>query len=114
MTVTEQLQLDALKWDSSGLIPVIVQDAHTHDVLTLAYMNAAALERTLALRQTVFWSRSRQSLWHKGETSGNFQTVREIRVDCDGDALLILVEPSGPACHTGATSCFFRELEIQP
>lgn len=114
VTVTEQLQLDALKWDSSGLIPVIVQDAHTHDVLTLAYMNAAALERTLALRQTVFWSRSRQSLWHKGETSGNFQTVREIRVDCDGDALLILVEPSGPACHTGATSCFFRELEIQP
>lgn len=114
MTVNEQIQPDALNWDSSGLIPAIVQDADTRAVLTLAYMNADALERTMTLRQTVFWSRSRQALWHKGETSGNYQTVREIRVDCDGDALLILVEPSGPACHTGATSCFFRELEIRP
>jgi len=114
MIPTEPIRLDTLKWDSAGLIPVIVQDATTLAVLTLAYMNAEALERTMALGETVFWSRSRQSLWHKGETSGNYQFIREIRVDCDGDALLILVEPQGPACHTGAASCFYRNLEVKP
>jgi phosphoribosyl-ATP pyrophosphohydrolase/phosphoribosyl-AMP cyclohydrolase len=108
------VSFNRLKWDSSGLIPVIVQDATTLAVLTLAYMNAEALQQTLATGQTVFWSRSRATLWHKGETSGNYQIVREIRVDCDGDALLVLVDPLGPACHTGATSCFFRNLETKP
>lgn len=109
----DYVPVENLKWDSSGLIPVIVQDATTHAVLTLAYMNAEALQQTLATGHTVFWSRSRSALWHKGETSGNYQLVREIRVDCDGDALLVLVEPLGPACHTGAASCFFRNLEMQ-
>lgn len=112
--MVSNVSVDDLKWDSTGLIPVIVQDAVTLAVLTLAYMNAEALQQTLATGQTVFWSRSRASLWHKGETSGNYQIVREIRVDCDGDALLVLVDPLGPACHTGATSCFFRNLEMKP
>jgi phosphoribosyl-AMP cyclohydrolase len=102
--------IEHLKWDAQGLIPAIVQDASTRQVLTLAYMNAESLRQTLAIGQTVFWSRSRGELWHKGATSGNIQRVREIRVDCDADALLILVDPAGPACHTGATSCFFRNL----
>jgi phosphoribosyl-AMP cyclohydrolase len=100
-----------LKWDEKGLIPAIVQDATTGQVLTLAYMNARSLARTLEIGETVFWSRSRQELWHKGETSGNYQRVVEIRVDCDADALLLRVEPQGPACHTGAQSCFYRKLE---
>jgi phosphoribosyl-ATP pyrophosphohydrolase/phosphoribosyl-AMP cyclohydrolase len=98
-------------FDKSPLLPAIVQDAHTGVVLTLAYMNREALARTLELRQTVFWSRSRQELWHKGATSGNYQDVVTIRLDCDGDALLVLVNPRGPACHTGAMTCFYRELE---
>lgn len=101
----------ALKWDASGLIAVVVQDAATLAVLTVAYMNAEALRQTLAIGQTVFWSRSRQELWHKGATSGHYQHVREIRVDCDADALVVLVEPVGPACHTGAVTCFYRRLE---
>ncbi len=105
------MNLELLKWDKSGLIPAIVQDAATHQVLTLAYMNRESLERSLEMGETVFWSRSRQELWHKGETSGNVQKVREIRVDCDADAFLILVEPAGPACHTGEISCFYRTLE---
>ncbi len=100
-----------IRWDAQGLIPVIVQDSQTLEVLTLAYMNAAALRETMTKGETVFWSRSRRELWHKGETSGNTQRVVEIRIDCDGDALLILVEPAGPACHTGAVSCFFRTVE---
>jgi phosphoribosyl-AMP cyclohydrolase len=100
-----------LKWDERGLIPAIVQDAATGQVLTLAYVNAESLARTLEIGETVFWSRSRQELWHKGETSGNYQRVVEIRVDCDADALLLRVEPQGPACHTGAQSCFYRKLE---
>nr|BAL53497.1 phosphoribosyl-AMP cyclohydrolase [uncultured Chloroflexota bacterium] len=100
-----------LRFDERGLIPVIVQDARTGEVLTLAYMNALALQRTLESGETHFWSRSRQALWHKGETSGNIQKVVEIRLDCDGDALLVRVEPAGPACHTGQHSCFFRPLE---
>jgi phosphoribosyl-AMP cyclohydrolase len=102
---------DAIHWGPDGLVPVIVQDAHTHTVLTLAYMNREALTRTLELGETVFWSRSRQALWHKGATSGHVQKVIEIRVDCDADALLVRVEPAGPACHTGEVTCFFRTLD---
>lgn len=100
-----------LHWDSQGLIPAVVQDATTRQVLMVAYMNAESLQKTLETGETVFWSRSRGELWHKGATSGNTQTVREIRVDCDEDTLLILVDPAGPACHTGAVTCFFRTLE---
>ncbi len=103
--------LAAIRWDKDGLVPVIVQDAQTNGVLTLAYMNREALSRTLEMGQTVFWSRSRQKLWHKGETSGHTQTIVEIRVDCDEDALLIRVQPAGPACHTGAITCFYRTLD---
>lgn len=99
-----------LKFDEHGLVPTIVQDAHTLQVLTLAYMNVESLERTLATHETWFWSRSRSSLWHKGETSGNKQRVVSVSFDCDRDALRILVVPEGPACHTGAKSCFHREL----
>jgi phosphoribosyl-ATP pyrophosphohydrolase/phosphoribosyl-AMP cyclohydrolase len=99
-------------FDERGLVPCIVQDWRTGEVLTLAYMNAEALARTRETGQTHFFSRSRQELWHKGATSGNTQTVRAIRYDCDGDALLALVEPAGPACHTGERTCFHRgELE---
>jgi phosphoribosyl-AMP cyclohydrolase len=104
------LNLDNLNWDMNGLLPAVVQDAETRQVLMVAYMNAASLEKTLELGETVFWSRSRGELWHKGATSGNIQTVREIRVDCDEDTLLILVDPAGPACHTGEVSCFYRSL----
>lgn len=100
-----------LHWDSQGLIPAVVQDATTRQVLMVAYMNAESLQKTLETGETVFWSRSRGELWHKGATSGNTQTVREIRVDCDEDTLLIFVDPAGPACHTGAVTCFFRTLE---
>ena len=103
--------INALKWDASGLIPAIVQDAETQQVLMMAYMNAESLRLTQERGETVFWSRSRAELWHKGATSGNVQRVREIRIDCDADTLLILVEPAGPACHTGETSCFYRTLE---
>src|SRR5438093_2550145 len=100
------IQLDNLKFDDQGLIAAIVQDARSREVLTLAYMNAESLARTIETRQTWFWSRSRNELWHKGETSGNTQQVIDIVADCDGDAIVVLVEPAGPACHTGATSCF--------
>lgn len=99
-----------IHWDERGLVPAIVQDHATGQVLMLAYMNAAALRATLTTGEAHFWSRSRQALWHKGATSGNVQRVHEIRYDCDADTLLLLVEPAGPACHTGATSCFFRTL----
>jgi phosphoribosyl-ATP pyrophosphohydrolase/phosphoribosyl-AMP cyclohydrolase len=100
-----------LRWDSKGLIPAVVQDAATGEVLTVAYMSRESLAKTRELGETVFYSRSRQSLWHKGETSGNTQKVVSIATDCDQDALVIRVHPSGPACHTGARSCFFEELE---
>jgi len=103
--------MTALKWDERGLIPTVVQDAITKQVLMVAYMNAESLAHTIETGETVFWSRSRGALWHKGETSGNIQKVREIRVDCDEDTLLILVDPAGPACHTGEVSCFFHTLE---
>jgi len=98
--------LDRLKFDDNGLIPAIVQDAVTREVLTLAYMNAESLARTVETNETWFWSRSRKELWHKGETSGHTQRVIELIADCDNDAVVVLVEPAGPACHTGARSCF--------
>jgi phosphoribosyl-AMP cyclohydrolase / phosphoribosyl-ATP pyrophosphohydrolase len=104
---TEGLQR-LLAYDERGLLPCIVQDWSTGEVLTLAYMNQAALDRTRATGELHLWSRSREELWHKGATSGNTQAVRALRVDCDGDALLALVEPAGPACHTGQRTCFYR------
>jgi phosphoribosyl-ATP pyrophosphohydrolase/phosphoribosyl-AMP cyclohydrolase len=105
------VNFDTLHWDEQGLIPAVVQNAASQQVLMVAYMNAESLQRTLESGETVFWSRSRRELWYKGATSGNVQKVREIRVDCDADTLLILVDPAGPACHTGETSCFYRTLE---
>lgn len=102
-----------IKWDEQELVPAIVQDASTGQVLTLAYMNQASLERTLETGESWFWSRSRGELWHKGATSGNTQQVLEIRYDCDADALLLRVKPAGPACHTGHQSCFYRCLSNQ-
>ena len=101
-----------LKVDEKGLIPAIVQDHYTKEVLTLAYMNAESLAITIDERKTCFFSRSRQQLWRKGETSGNFQHVVSITADCDKDALVVEVVKSGPACHTGAESCFFNDLYI--
>lgn len=100
-----------VRFDGNGLMPVIVQDAASNDVLMLAYMNSESLRLTMETGETWFWSRSRQELWHKGATSGNVQRVVEIRVDCDGDTLLVRVIPAGPACHTGNQTCFYRELE---
>jgi phosphoribosyl-ATP pyrophosphohydrolase/phosphoribosyl-AMP cyclohydrolase len=103
-----------VSFDEHGLVPVIVQDAHTREVLTLAYMNQESLARTLETGQTWFWSRSRNELWHKGATSGNTQDVVTLATDCDNDAIVVLVEPAGPACHTGARSCFDLQLPEQP
>ncbi|HEY6246321.1 MAG TPA: bifunctional phosphoribosyl-AMP cyclohydrolase/phosphoribosyl-ATP diphosphatase HisIE [Pyrinomonadaceae bacterium] len=100
------VEISQLKFDERGLIPAIVQDARTREVLTLAYMNAESFARTVETKETWFWSRSRNKLWHKGETSGNTQKVVELLPDCDGDAIVVLVDPAGPACHTGAQSCF--------
>ena len=101
-----------LKYDSQGLIAAVAQDAEDGEVLMVAWMNAEALRLTRETGEAHFWSRSRSELWHKGATSGNVLRVEEIRVDCDGDTLLLRVRPSGPACHTGARSCFFRTLEV--
>jgi phosphoribosyl-ATP pyrophosphohydrolase/phosphoribosyl-AMP cyclohydrolase len=98
--------MQEIAFDDRGLVPCIVQDWRTGEVLTLAYMNAEALERTRSSGETWFYSRSREELWHKGETSGNVQRVRGLRFDCDLDAVLALVEPAGPACHTGERTCF--------
>ena len=106
-----QIPMNEIKFDVNGLIPVIVQEAGTKDVLMLAYMNHESLQLTLEKGETVFWSRSRKELWHKGDTSGNIQQVVEILVDCDQDTLLILVNPAGPACHTGNQTCFYRDLQ---
>ena len=100
-----------LKFDANGLIPAIVQDAESNQVLMMAYMNEESLRLTLQTKETHFWSRSRDELWHKGDTSGNIQKVIDIRVDCDADTILILVQPAGPACHTGQQSCFYRNME---
>jgi phosphoribosyl-ATP pyrophosphohydrolase/phosphoribosyl-AMP cyclohydrolase len=106
--------MENLKFDSNGLITTVIQDAATKDVLMVAWMNAESLQKTIESGETWFWSRSRQELWHKGVTSGNTQKVVEIRYDCDGDTLLVLVEPAGPACHTGNTTCFYRPLAPSP
>jgi len=102
--------LDAVRFDEHGLVPCVMQDWVSGEVLTLAYMNDEALRRTLETGEMHFYSRSRDALWHKGETSGNVQRLRQIRYDCDADALVALVEPVGPACHTGQRSCFYRDL----
>jgi phosphoribosyl-ATP pyrophosphohydrolase/phosphoribosyl-AMP cyclohydrolase len=105
-----RFRIEQIKFDERGLVPVVVQDFNTRQVLTLAYMNAESLRRTIETKETWFFSRSRASLWHKGETSGHTQRVTDILVDCDSDALTILVEPKGPACHTGKQTCFHNEL----
>ena len=104
------MSISEIRFDSQGLITAVVQDHLTKEVLMVAYMNKESLEQTIKTSQTWFFSRSRNELWHKGETSGNFQVVKGIRYDCDGDALLIEVEPQGPACHTGRPSCFYRNI----
>ena len=106
------IKIEELKFDKDGLIPAIVVDVVTKDVLTLAYMNKESLEITMVEKRTCFWSRSRQQLWRKGETSGNVQHIVSITADCDKDALVVKVEKEGPACHTGEESCFFQPLYI--
>ena len=100
-----------LKFDANGLLTGIAQDADTGQVLMVAMMNAESIDMTLKTHKAYFWSRTRQKLWMKGETSGNILDVVEAKVDCDGDAILLLVKPRGPACHTGSTSCFFTDLD---
>jgi phosphoribosyl-AMP cyclohydrolase len=104
-----KLQID-IRFDEKGLVPAVVQDMDSGQVLMVAWMNGEALRRTQETGQAHFWSRSRQELWHKGATSGNVMHVREIWVDCDADTLLVKVDPAGPACHTGEQSCFYRRL----
>ena len=108
----EPSALERLQWNAEGLIPVIIADAESGDVLTLAWANREALERTLETRQTHLFSRSRNALWRKGETSGNTQRVVEVSADCDNDAVLYRVVPNGPACHTGARTCFHNEIAV--
>jgi phosphoribosyl-ATP pyrophosphohydrolase/phosphoribosyl-AMP cyclohydrolase len=103
-----------IRFNDDGLVPCVTQDARTGEVLTLAWMNAEALDLTTKTGEVHFFSRSRQEIWHKGETSGNTQRVVELRIDCDEDAILAFVEPAGPACHTGERSCFFRNAEGDP
>lgn len=103
--------IDDVTFDERGLVPAVVQDSRTRGVLMLAYMNAESLKQTLDTGETWFWSRSRGELWHKGATSGNIQRVVDVVLDCDSDALLVSVEPAGPACHTGQTSCFHKVIQ---
>lgn len=103
----------AIKWDAQGLVPAIVQDAASKDVLMMAYMNQESLKLTLESGETWFWSRSRSELWHKGATSGHTQKVRALKYDCDGDTLLVLVNQNGPACHTGRYSCFYNDVPVK-
>jgi len=111
MTASSLHWLDAVRWNSQGLVPAVAQDASTHRVLTLAWMNREALARTAETREAHYWSRSRRRLWHKGERSGHVQRVREIRLDCDDDAILLIVEQvGGIACHTGRERCFHKRL----
>ncbi len=105
------MDISKIKFDSNGLVPAIAQDINTSEVLMMAYMNSEALEKTLSTGRAHYWSRSREKLWLKGETSGNFQDVLAIHYDCDADTILLTVEPAGPACHTGEISCFFRALK---
>jgi len=108
--VTHASALDAVRFDPAGLVPVVAQDARTGDLLMLAWADRSALEATLTSGDAHYWSRSRQALWKKGESSGNRQRVREVRLDCDADAVLYRVDQDGPACHTGRPSCFFRRI----
>ena len=103
--------LDTIEWNEQGLIPVITQEASTRDVLTLAWINREALAKTVECGEAVYWSRSRQKLWHEGEESGHIQKIVDIRLDCDNDALIYLVEQKGLACHTGRHSCFYQQLQ---
>ena len=103
--------MEPLKFDSNGLLTAVAQDIDSRQVLMVAMMNAQAVELTRTTKRAHFWSRSRKELWLKGETSGNILDVKEIKIDCDRDAVLLLVKPQGPACHTGNTSCFFQNLE---
>jgi phosphoribosyl-AMP cyclohydrolase len=100
-----------IKWDGKGLVPAIIQDAASSQVLMLGYMNEDSLKLTMESNHAWFWSRSRQELWHKGATSGNYLEVKEIWYDCDADAVLVKARPRGPTCHTGNQSCFFRQLK---
>ena len=109
----KRMILSELNFDNNGLIPAVVQDSKTNQVLMVAWMDKNAVRQTNETGEAHFWSRSRKTLWHKGETSGNIQIVEEILVDCDADTLLIKVNPAGPACHTGETSCFYRNLELK-
>lgn len=108
-----KFDVEKLKFDAAGLIPAIVQDIHSREVLMLAYMNRESLQKTLDSGHTWFWSRSRNELWHKGATSGNTQEVVELSSDCDGDTIRVLVKPNGPACHNGTISCFTSELNTK-
>lgn len=111
-TISQKEALAGIRWNESGLVPAVVQDANSLEVLMVAYMNPESLQLSLESGQTWFWSRSRSELWHKGGTSGNTQAITSIHYDCDSDTLLLKVVPEGPACHTGATSCFFREIPL--
>src|SRR5882762_10521929 len=111
MVVQTDRDVAKVRFDERGLVPCVMQDARSGEVLTLAYMNEESLLLTLETREMHLYSRSRREIWHKGASSGNVQRVRQIRYDCDGDALVALVEPAGPACHTGERSCFYRDLE---
>lgn len=106
-------EISAFKFNADGLVPVVTQDATSGQVLMLAWMDAEALRRTLETRKATYWSRSRSEYWVKGETSGHTQAVRQVLVDCDADTILLKVDQTGPACHTGAQSCFFTELELE-
>jgi phosphoribosyl-ATP pyrophosphohydrolase/phosphoribosyl-AMP cyclohydrolase len=108
--LSEPDAIEGIRFDENGLVPVVAQDAQTGEVLTLAYASREAVEKTLQTNEAHYYSRSRDELWRKGETSGNTQRVVEVRLDCDGDALLYRVDPAGPACHTGERSCFFKSL----
>ena len=109
-TLTQSAFLDAVRFDERGLVPAIAQSAATGQVLMMAWMNRETLAATLTTKEVTYWSRSRQKVWRKGETSGHTQRLVEARVDCDGDVVLLKVDQLGPACHTGAPTCFFREL----
>ena len=109
MTLTETL--DTLKYNADGLIPAIAQQFDTHEVLMMAWMNRASIEETLETGRVCYWSRSRNRLWRKGESSGQMQVLKELRIDCDADTILLLVDQTGPACHTGRRSCFYNKVE---
>lgn len=112
MIESKNTLLECVKWNADGLVPVIAQDADSHQVLMHAWMNREALEQTLNQKEMVYYSRSRQSLWRKGDTSGNTQKLIALWLDCDGDTLLAEIKPAGPACHTGEESCFFEQVLI--